>query len=173
MKKIVFLTLFFFFNIFLNAKSFAINNISFIDVDYIYSNSEVGKKINSDLSSKLDKINKEFSNYKKIIETEKDKINNQRNIISEEEFKKKTIELDKKVKNFNSEISKKRNQFETFKKDTYNSFLKELMNIIKEYADKNSIDLILKKENIIIGKNNSDISDNILELLNNKIKSIN
>ena len=164
---------FYFFQHFLATNSFAINNISFIDVDYIYSNSEVGKKINSDLSSKLDKINKEFSNYKKIIETEKDKINNQRNIISEEEFKKKTIELDKKVKNFNSEISKKRKLFEAFKKDTYNSFLKELMNIIKEYADKNSIDLILKKENIIIGKNNSDISDNILELLNNKIKSIN
>ncbi len=47
------------------------------------------------------------------------------------------------------------------------------MNIIKDYASKNSINLVLKKENIIIGKDNFDISIDILELVNNKIKSIN
>ena len=172
MKKKIVPILFFFFIFQFNTNLFADNNISFIDVDYIYSNSEIGKKINNELNLKLDKLNKEFLSYKKSIEKEKDKINNQRNIISEDEYKKRTIELEKKVKNLNVDMTKKKKNFENYKKEKYNSFLKELMNIIKIYADKNSINLILKKENIIIGKNNFDISDNILILLNKK-KQIN
>ena len=47
------------------------------------------------------------------------------------------------------------------------------MNIVEEYVEANSIQLILKKENIIIGINNLDISNNILKLLNEKINDIN
>ena len=37
---------------------------------------------------------------------------------------------------------------------------------------KNSIDIILKKENVLIGKTNLDISKNILDLFNKNVKKI-
>tara|TARA_Y100000591_G_C21832315_1_gene700387 strand:- start:380 stop:898 length:519 start_codon:yes stop_codon:yes gene_type:complete len=172
MKKNFFLIIFFFYFSF-NSNIYANNNISFIDVEYIYANSIIGKKIKADLNSKLEKLNKEFLEYKELFEKEKNKINSQRNIISEAEFKKKTLELEKKIKNFNNDIAKKRKNYESFKKQTYNSFLEKLINVIKDYANDNSINLVLKKKDIIIGKNDFDISKNVLELLNNKIKSIN
>jgi Skp family chaperone for outer membrane proteins len=70
-------------------------------------------------------------------------------------------------------ISKKNKAFTKFKNETKGLFLKKLMNIVEEYVEANSIQLILKKENIIIGINNLDISNNILKLLNEKINDIN
>ena len=51
-------------------------------------------------------------------------------------------------------------------------FYNYLTPILQTYAKENSISLILKRENILIGKTNLDISQNILEIFNKKIKTI-
>ena len=85
----------------------------------------------------------------------------------------KSEDLEKKIKEYNTIITKKNNAFVKFKNETKSLFLEKLMSIVEKYAEDNSIKLILKKENIIIGMNNLDISNNILKLLNEKINDIN
>ena len=46
------------------------------------------------------------------------------------------------------------------------------MNIVREYAEVNSIQLILNKKDIIIGQNDMDISNDILKLVNKKMNDI-
>ena len=106
------------------------------------------------------------------MQNEKDKLTNQKKIISEDEFKNKAIVLENKILKFNKNISDKNKEFIKYKNESMKIFLKELMNVVREYADNNSIHLVLKKENIIIAKNDLDISGNILELLNKKVKDI-
>ena len=170
MKKKNFFSFFFIF--FSNKSVLAENNIYFIDIQFIFSNSEIGKKINNQLNSKSKDIKKEFSNYQNLIKEEKIKLEGQKKILSENDFNNKKSELEVKIKNYNGIISKKEKAFVKTKNETYNIFLKELLGIVNEYAQKNSIQLILKKENIILGKNNLDISNDILSLLNKKIKDI-
>jgi outer membrane protein len=171
-KSIVFLLLYLF--IFLPSKiTLADISISFIDVDYIYSNSTIGKKIDKQLTSENKKITDEFSTYKNKIQDEKQKLIAQKKIISEEEFKNKTIDLEKKINKYNKLIAEKNEAFMKLKSDTKSLFLKKLMNIVGEYADDNSIQLILNKSDVIIGKSTLDKSDDILELVNIKIKDIN
>ena len=43
---------------------------------------------------------------------------------------------------------------------------------MSEYSSKNSISLIIQKKNIVIGKSDLDITSQILELVNAKIKSV-
>ena len=43
---------------------------------------------------------------------------------------------------------------------------------METYAKENSISIILKKENILIGKTNLDISQNILDIFNKNVKTI-
>ena len=50
--------------------------------------------------------------------------------------------------------------------------LKNINEIISEYSEKNSISIIVEKKSIIIGKSELNITDDILELLNKKIKKI-
>jgi len=63
-RNIIFFFLFFF--IFTsNNKILAEINISFVDIDYIYSNSKIGKKIDNQLESEKKKKKKKLNNYKK------------------------------------------------------------------------------------------------------------
>ena len=73
---------------------------------------------------------------------------------------------------YNSEIKKKNSELTKFQLNVRNEFYKSLRPILEEYAKSNSIDIILKKDNVLIGKTNLDISQNILELYNKKVKKI-
>ena len=44
--------------------------------------------------------------------------------------------------------------------------------ILSEYSAKNSISLIIDKKNIIIGKSELDVTNQIMDLLNKKIKKV-
>mgnify|MGYP000914738722 CR=1 FL=1 len=164
---IFFLLLFFVFT--LNKNVLAEISISFIDVDYIYSNSKIGKKIDNKLKSEKKKIKKELTGYQKNIKDEKEKLISQQKIISEEEFRNQTIDLEKKINKYNKLISDNNNSFIKYKKEIKGLFLKKLMNIVREYAEVNSIQLVLNKKDIIIGQNTMDISNDILELVNKKM----
>ena len=48
-------------------------------------------------------------------------------------------------------------------------FFQKITPIIENYMADNSINLLLEKKNIFIGKSNIDITDDILILINNKL----
>ena len=68
----------------------------------------------------------------------------------------------KKIKTIN-EINKKRQK-------ELNDFLSLINPLIQEYMEKNSIDIVIDKKNIFIAKSENDITKDILEIVNNKIK---
>ena len=70
----------------------------------------------------------------------------------------------------------KNNKIKEFndKKISYRNKFIELLNpIIAQYASENNIDIVIRKEQMIIGKTELDISDPILAIVNKKIKEIN
>ena len=53
------------------------------------------------------------------------------------------------------------------------NFTKELKKILSNYSTQNSIDMILKQEDILVGSKTLDISNDILKIVDsNKIKLI-
>jgi len=170
LKKIKFF-LIMIFVCFFNTYSYS-ENILFIDIDYIYFNSNAGKIINKKIESETKKISEELSNYKKKIQEDRNKLVSQKNILSQEEFQKKSIDLDKQIKEFNKIISNKNNQLLMYKNQTKIEFTKKLSKIVQEYASNNSIDMIITKDNILIGKKELDVTKNILNLFNKNIKII-
>ena len=165
----------FFFIIFLFSyctNSFSENNILFIDIEFIYLNSNAGKIVNEKVKSETKKINDEFTTYQKKIKDERSKLINQKNILSQDELRKKSVELEKQIKEYNKIISTKKKELATYKNTTKIEFLNKLSKIVQEYASNNSIEMIIKKDNILIGKNNLDATNDVLDLFNKNIKSI-
>ena len=104
MNKIIF-TFTFFISIFLyNLQVKAEDKIAFIDLVYLYNNSNVGKEMNNDIKIERDKINEEFQEFQIKIDKEKETLLAQKNVTSEEEYKKKVFLLEKNVKEYNSII---------------------------------------------------------------------
>ena len=124
------------------------------------------------MNLKQKKINDEFSDYKKKIQVEKDKLVNQKNILSKEELQKKSTELNKQIREYDKIIANKNKQLIKYKNETKIEFTKKLSKIVQVYASNNSIEMIIKKNNILIGKKELDATEEVLKLFNKDIKSI-
>ena len=61
-------------------------------------------------------------------------------------------------------------KFDKLKVENTNNFLKLINSILTKFSDENEISIILQKKNLIIGKKTLDITDEIIKIIDNKIK---
>tara|TARA_B100000003_G_C10878946_1_gene350343 strand:+ start:641 stop:1147 length:507 start_codon:yes stop_codon:yes gene_type:complete len=151
---------------FLNNSLSAQEKIAFIDLNYIYSNSKIGKKIIKDIDNKQNKINKDFKEFQKKLDDEKNNLLSKKNVLNEDEYKKRVIELENNLKKYNEVISKKNKDLLEFRKKSKNEFAISLRSTLEKYAQENKISMILRKEQLLLGEKNLDITKEILELIN-------
>ncbi len=170
-KNLFFTTLFLIFLLNVNTAK-AQDNVAFIDLNLVFDNSKAGKEINNKVTNQKKKNKKNFNDLKKKFDSEREKLIAQKNVIAEEEFKKKLVELENNLKEYNLKINKENNDLNEFQLKARKNFFDSLRPILESYAKENSIDIILKKENLLIGKTSLDISKDILELFNQKVKKI-
>ena len=144
----------------------------YIDFKLILNQSDAGKKAQAYLKNKLEKGIKELNNSEKSLREEEKNLIKQKKVISSEEYRNKLDALRKKV----SQLQKKRNNLlESVAKDrskARNQLLKNLNPIISDYMKKNKIRMVLDKKSLLLADENLDITKDILNELNNKLKSI-
>ena len=116
------------------------------------------------LTTKQKNIAKEFQDFQKKLDEEKKSLLAQKNVLSENEYKKKLSQLENNLKKYNEIISKKNKDLIDFKKKSKEEFAKSLKTTLENYSKNNSISMILRKENLLIGKNSLDITKEILDL---------
>ena len=162
--KNLFLPLLIFF--YLIGNAFAIEKIVYLDLDYILSNSNKGKNILSDLDKKNNENIKIIKSKEEILKTEEENLLKQKNIISNEAYNEKVKNLQNKVKIFRSEKNQLIAEFKKNRENKINDFIKIVDNILGEYVKVNSIDLVLNKKDIIMGKNSFNITESILKKVN-------
>ncbi len=154
--------------------SLAQEKIVFINVNYIFANSVAGKEAAKSLEKKVKNLEIEVSKFSSDINIDKEKLVKQKNILSEDDFKKKFDSIDNEINEFNKKIKIKNNEIVDLKKKIRSKFAEELRKILKEYSTNNSIELILKQENVLIGSNELNITNEILKVVDSKkIKLLN
>ena len=157
---------------FLFSSFYTYAQIVYIDVNYILNNSEVGKSLNIYIKKTRDENIISFKEIEdKFIKKEKELLA-QKNILKKEEFDEKFKILSNEINIYNAEKKSSLNKLNKFKLDNTKKILEILNPIITNYVDKNSISLVIPKKNIIVGKKNLDITDEIVKLLNDKVQSL-
>jgi len=162
------------FILFLNFQANAneISVIKFIDINYVFNNSTVGKKINKD---GLDQRNKKIKELKKIetdLEKQKNDILSKKNILEKNEFEKKVISHQKKVQDYQLKKNKELTELKQKNIKFTKNFMKKVDQVLLKYAENNKIDLILTREILVISNSKLDISKDILEIVNKEIKKV-
>ncbi len=152
----------------INSVSIANDKIAFIDLNYILSNSDSGKRILEQFQVDNKKNLEFFKSEEKKLNKEKDNIEKLQNILSVEEYNNKKEKFKQTVDLYNQKKSKMIKLFEENKNKELNAFFLNLNEIMNIFMKENSINLILDKKNIIMANNKSDISEEILQLVNKK-----
>ena len=146
------------------------NNVVYIDMNYILSNSTHGKSILEELDKKNQKNISKLESKEIILKELEKNITNKKNILSKKELEKKITELKSKILVFRKDKDKLSKEFNKIKDKEIIGFMKNVEPLISSYIKKNSINIVLDKKNVIIGKKNHDITFAILEIVNKNIK---
>ena len=145
----------------------------FLDFKFILNSSSAGKKAQDYLKNKLNNGLKSITDKEKKILDEEKKIISQKKVISQEEYKKKVSELRKKVLNLQKERTTLLEDVAKKRAKAKEVLLKNLNPIMKDYMSEKKIRMVVDKKSLLLADENLDITKDIMNLLNKKLKSIN
>ena len=145
-------------------------NIVFVDLNKIMTTSKPGSSILENLNKKNNQLLNNFKKNEKKLKDDEIKLISQKNILSEEEFQSKVKKLKIEINTYNENRKKTIKDFNIFKAETTNKFTKMINSIFIKYSNDKSISMIFDKKNMIIGKSELDITDEIIKIVNNEIK---
>ena len=146
--------------------------IVYLNVDKIMQQSIAGKSIKKQLENLYNKNLEKFKINDELLKNKEKKLIAQKNILSQEDFQKELTSLRKEIINFQKEQVKARDDINKLRIGATNKLISQLSPILQEYAKNNSVSLILQKKNIVMGKKEIEITDEILEITNKEIKNI-
>ena len=150
------------------SKSYATEKISYLDMEYVIKNSNLGKSLLEKINKENDKNIKILKKREEVLKKQEEELMKKKNIISKEEFEKEIIELRTKIKNFRSEKNDMVKNINDIKNKELSKLYEKINPIIQAYMEKNDVEILLDMKNIIMGKSSSNISNSIIEVINNK-----
>jgi Skp family chaperone for outer membrane proteins len=153
-----------------------INNLSanitivFVDIDAVLSTSKPGLNILKQLDDIKSKNLKEFDKKKEELKKKENKLVAQKNILTPENFQVNVNELKLEIKQYNDDRNNKIKNYQIIRSDNIKKLLELINPILQKYSVDESISMILRKNNLVIGKADHDITKPIIELVNKNIK---
>tara|TARA_B100000900_G_scaffold409974_1_gene426821 strand:- start:295 stop:813 length:519 start_codon:yes stop_codon:yes gene_type:complete len=168
LKTILFVFICFFLNFQITNAN---ENFAFLNIDLVFQNTIAGKNITKKLED-YKKKNLQILKSKEadILKKEKELLS-QKNILSNEEYEKKIKALKKEINNFNLDKNKISNEFEQKKNDELKLFMQKIRPVIQEYTIKNSVSMVFNQKNLFIADKKYDITNQIIELIDKKLKN--
>ena len=159
--------------ILLISQNVVFENIGIVDFRFILKKSEAMKKIGDEflfLEKKLNVNMKDKQKYLKnkelMIKKEKLKLTNQEYSSKLDSFKKEVFSIQKKIKEDRAILN---NSFQKIQNDLKNLLAK----VIKDLSIKRKIHIVILKENVFLfNKKSLDITDEALQIFNEKTKSL-
>ena len=167
-KRFYLIVLIYFISI---SSVYSSGNTVFLDIDYVLNNSNLGKSIYLELEE-LNKSNiNKLSSKENLLKEKKLAIDKTKNISSKEKLEEDISLFNKEVELYRLEKNKLLEGFKNKKKKELDNFLIKINPLIQEYMEKNSIDIVLEKNQIFIGNSLKDVSNDIINLINKNFKN--
>ena len=167
-KKINFFFIIFFFLTNVNSEE----KVVYIDMNIIINNSKAGLSINNQMKKLIDDNNKEYENLEKKLIKEKKDLLKKKNVLDPKKFNEEIKNFRVKINDFRKKRQKTIENIKNRNVKTKSELASHVTKILARYSQENNIALVLNKESIVIGKKEIDITEIILDLLNNEIKNI-
>ena len=167
-KKIIILLIFLFG---LPTNIFAENKVAYLDLDFILSNTNVGKLLFEEIQKLESSKIKELNNQEQILKDEENQILASKNIISKDEMNKNINKFQIKLKKYKNLKKNEINLLKKKRNDDILNLLKLINPVIEKYMKENSISILIDKKNIFIADKNYDITKNLIDLINNNLKN--
>ena len=156
--------------LFFTNLAFSEQKIAFINMDKVISTSNSGSSILKQLNDLNNKNLQFLKKEEKKFKEKETKLISQKNIISDVDFQNQIKKLKSEIKNYNQNRNKMLKDFNKLKVDNTNNLLKLINPILVKFSNDEEISIILQKKDLVIAKTELDITDDVIKIVNSKIK---
>tara|TARA_B100001123_G_scaffold447732_1_gene606202 strand:- start:461 stop:985 length:525 start_codon:yes stop_codon:yes gene_type:complete len=147
--------------------------IVYLDMKFILNNSKAGKGAQQFLQKTFKENQKKFVEEENKLKKEEGDLIAKSNILSKDEYKKKSDMLRKKVAEYQAERRKSLEKITKMRTDSRKQLIEKLQPIINTYIKDNNVSLLVDKKNILGGNTDLDITNIIIEKLDKELPSLN
>ena len=166
-KKIFISAILFFFY---GTYAFSDDKIAYINMDKILSQTNASKIIFKELKKKETLIIEDLNNKEKNFKDEENKILSNKNILSKEKYDEKVVIFKKKLFEYKKDKEQILNELKKERNNQIVNFINKINPLIENFMNTNSIGILIEKKSVFISKPNYDITNDIIDLINEKIK---
>ena len=167
--KTFFISFLFFF---LFSKLLLAETIVYIDMDKIMQKSKAGNSVIENINKTNENNIKKFKKIEQEIKNEENDLVAKKNILSDEEFQNGLALLRKKIENYREQRQKAIDEVTKKRINASADFAQKIKPILGDYAKEKNISMVIQKKNIIMGKSNLDITDDILKIVDQEISKL-
>ena len=165
-KKKFILILLIFTNFYSNSYA---QNLAYIDLDTVLEQSKLGLKIHEklkkDRETKLNEIKLKETKLKELDQN----IDEKKNILSKQELENEFSKLQSELRKLNILKDELKKEYDENKNREIMEFFNKINPYIQKYLSDHSIDILFNNKNIVIGKDNLDITSKIITIIDNEI----
>ena len=147
--------------------------IVYMDMKYVLNNSKAGKGAQDYLKKRLQQNQNEFVDKEKELKKEEANLLEKKNILTKEEYSKKTDILRKKVIDYQALRRASVDKLTRQRAEARQNLIKQINPILESYSKVNNITLIFDKKFLVMGNTGLDITNIVIEKLNNTLPSLN
>ena len=140
---------------------------------YVLNFSKAGKGAQDFLKKSFTDNQKKFADIEQNLKKEEGDLLEKKNILSKEEYTKKTDALRKKVIDYQSQRRASLDKITTQRAKSRETLLKAIDPILNTYIKENNISLVIDKKDMLGGKPEYDVTQIIVEKLNKELPSLN
>ena len=153
--------------------SFAEQKIVMLDMTFVLNESKAGKGAQDFLKKSFTDNQKKFTEIETSLKKEESDLLEKKNILTKNEYNKKTDSLRKKVIDYQSPRRSSLDKIGTQRVKSRETLLQKVTPILDSYMKENNISLVLDKKNTLGGNPEVDITKIIVEKLNKELPSLN
>ncbi len=155
-----------------HANLYAQTTIAVVDVDAVMSQSLAAKSIKKQVEKKRDSFLASVKKEEDKLRKEMKSLEAKRDKMSKEEFVKKAQDFEKRRLDARNEIQKKKAKLDKSYSAAMNTLLKVIFEVCEAIAKEQKIDLIITKQNIIVGSKSLNITDKVMKRMNKKLPKL-
>jgi len=157
----------------LSTNVMAEQKIVVLDMKFVLNQSKAGKGAQDFLRKSFNNNAKKFTKLEKNLKELEGDLIAKKNVLSKEDYKKKSDNLRKKVMQYQTERRASLDKISTQRAESKKILLDSVSPLVDAYIKENDIALVMDKKDFLGGKPEYDITKSIVEKLDKNLPSLN
>ena len=152
------------------GERFSVQRVAVVDLARIIRESEATERVRALLDSKSEEFQKEFAEKEVQLLAKEKELKARQSLISEEAYQEEVRAFQREVAAVQQDIQNKRQSLDRALQQAQDKIRQLASTIVAERASALNIDLVFKEEQLLIFRNQLNITDDVLERLNIRTK---